>query len=354
MRMRVLTILVTIGVALSMPIIGGNGLAGPSPSRDGTILSREAYSFPFPDRAGWLAFVTQMPGGADAAKIFADMFSAADYSRYASGAATTTIRITYRSDGRAIKAFVVTPKAPGRYPVLIYNHGGVMQWGRIILPELLEFNRLAERGYVVLASTYRGEGGSEGAPDMDGGDVTDSLALIDVAQSLPQADTSRIGMWGFSRGGFVTYGALKRSDRVAAAVIVGGPTDLVNAPRRAEFDEFVYPHVIRDYARDKEGALARLSPIRWPEKLALRTPILLLHGGDDPRVQPEEALRMASALQRLKRSYRLKLYEGGSHSLFENFVDVRHEIDRWLDRYVRDRSTAPANGLNELSVEGGD
>jgi dipeptidyl aminopeptidase/acylaminoacyl peptidase len=223
-----------------------------------------------------------------------------------------------------------------------------MQWGRIILPEILEFNRLAERGYIVLASNYRGEGGSEGNPDMDGGDVEDSLALIQVAERLHGADPTRIGMWGFSRGGLVTYGALTRTNRIAAAIIVGGPTDLLNSPRRAEFDEFVYPHVIRNYAQDRAAALARLSPIRWPERLASATPLLLLHGGDDPRVTPDEVLRMGQALQARRHPYRLKLYEGGSHSLVENLPDLRVEMDRWFDLYLRKRQPAPRNGVTRL------
>jgi len=69
--------------------------------------------------------------------------------RYRDGGLTSTTRITYRSGGLAIRGFIVEPKAPGPHPVIIFNHGGVMQWGRIILPEILEFNRLAERGYIV-------------------------------------------------------------------------------------------------------------------------------------------------------------------------------------------------------------
>ena len=337
---------------VSSAILNAPTIAVPAArAEDGAITARETYALPFKTRAEWLVFVRTLPDGDAAARSYAAMFSEADYAGYGGGAATTTSRITYRSDGLAIRGFLVAPKAPGRYPILIYNHGGVMQWGRIVLPEILEFNRLAARGYIVLASAYRGEGGSEGAPDIDGGDVADSLALIKLAETLPNADPSRIGMWGFSRGGSVTYGALARTDRVDAAVILGGPTDLVNSPRRAEFDKFVYPHVIRDYARDKDGALARLSPIRWPERLAPGTPLLLLHGGDDPRVSPADSLRMGAALQKLKRSYRLKIYEGGSHGLFENYADVRQEMDRWLDRYVRDRRPGPPNGLTVLPIE---
>ncbi|WP_448664623.1 alpha/beta hydrolase family protein [Sphingomonas sp. CJ20] len=186
---------------------------------------------------------------------------------------------------------------------------------------------------------------------MDGGDVSDVLAMLDLVDRLPGADPRRIGMWGVSRGGFVTYGTLARTDRIAAAAIIAGPTDLVNARRRAEFDRFIYSHVIRDYSNDKAGALARLSPLRWAQRLSSKTPVLLLHGGDDPRVEPGDTLRMAQALQQLQRPYRMKLYEGGTHDLIGDWADVRQEMDRWLDRYVRDHVTAPLNGVTALSAE---
>lgn len=333
------------------------GIAVPDAARatrmeaNGTLLASEPYRFPYQTRADWLAFVSGLLDGEAAAKAYGMLFSPEDYAGYAQGRSTITTRITYRSDGRRIRGILVAPRSPGRHPVIIFNHGGVGEIGRIVLGDILEFNRLAARGYVVLASTYRGEQGSEGTPNMDGGDVDDTLALLKVAAQLPGADVRRIGMWGFSRGGFVSYGALARTDRIAAAVIMGGPTDLAGAPRRAEFDRFVYPDVIHDYARDPDAALARLSPIRWPEKLNVATPILLLQGGDDARVPPTDALRMATALQALGRSYRLKLYEGGSHDLLADFADVRVEIDRWFDRYVRDRRPGPRNGVTQLSPE---
>jgi len=319
----------------------------------GGLITRDEYGFPFASRAEWLAFIEQGAGGRAAAADYAALFSEADFERYRSGARTRTYRITYRSGSLRINGFMVEPRAiaGGPHPVIIYNHGGVMQWGRITLADLLEFNRLAERGYIVLASAYRGEGGSEGSSSMDGGDVDDVLALMEAAATLPRADLTRIGMWGASRGGLVTYGVLSRTNQVAAAVIAAGPTDLVNAPRRAEFDRHVYPHVIRNYRRNRTVALARLSPIRWPERLASETSILLLHGGDDPRVPPSDSLRMAGELQRLQRAYRLVLIEGGTHELLADFAEVRREIDRWFDLYVRDRQPARPNGISILPAE---
>ena len=63
---------------------------------------------------------------------------------------------------------------------------------------------------------------------------------------------------------------------------------------------------------------------------------------------PDEVLRMAQLLQQQQRSYRLKLYEGGSHTLVEYLQDVRLEMDRWFDQYLRDQQPAPPNGVNRL------
>lgn len=332
-------------LAIMLVALADPGVAAPPPRAvaDGTIVSREAWRTPFATRAEWLAFVGGTPGGAEAARHYDKLYPQTDFDQWTQGRTIGISRIVYRSGGLAIRGLLLEPRTPGRHPVLIFNHGGVGEWGRIIVPDILEMSRLAERGYVVLASTFRGEGGSDGKPDMGGGDIDDALALIDVAAALPTADVTRAGMWGFSRGGFTTYGALARSHRIAAAKIEGGPTDLLHAARRAEFDRHVYPDVIPGYVADKDGILAQRSPIAWPERLSPGSAILILHGGDDPRVEPTDALRMATALQRLKRSYRLKIYEGGGHDLIADIADVRAEMDRWFDRYVRDRVPPSAN-----------
>lgn len=311
-------------------------------------MTRQTYSCPFADWSGWLDFIRKPPDESAAAEQYAGLISADQYARYAAGTDTHTERITYRNDGLTIGGVMVSPRTPGRHPVIIYNHGNVMDVGRIILAEILEFNRLAERGYIVLASTYRGAGGSEGQPSMDGGDVSDSLALIRVAEGLPDADPTRIGMWGFSRGGFVTYGALARTNRIAAAVIQGGPADLVHSARRAEFDTFVYPHVIRDYARDRTGALARLSRSNGRRGSPLIPPSCCCKAATIPASHPR---RRCGWRARCNSSYRLKLSEGGSHDLFENYAEVRSEMDRWFDRYVRDRLPAPAHAVTTLPAE---
>ena len=309
------------------------------------FTSSEVYELPFDTREQWLDFIRSGPGGQDAAEDYAAAFSEDLYERAGSGERATIRRIRYLSENLQINGFMVSPTKAGRHPVVIYNHGGAMKWGRVVLPDLLEFVRIAERGYVVLASTYRGEGGSEGQSSLDGGATRDVLALMELIDQIPAIDPDRIGVWGASRGGNLTYHLLTLTDRIDAAVIQAGPTDHVNAARRSEFDEHVYPYTIENYARDKSGTLAAISPIEWPERLASETAYLLLHGAADTRVEPTDTIRMALELQRMGRDYRLKVYDGGSHSLIENWADVRWEMDRWFDQHLMPPRAAGATNM---------
>lgn len=156
MILRAVAVIVAIG-SLSLTA------AAQSPRTDQAAApfeSRADYVFPFATRAEWLTFIGKGSGGAVAVSTYDRLFPEADWVRYRDGGATRASRITYRSDGLLIRGLIVEPRTPGPHPVVVFNHGGVMQWGRIILPEVLEFHRLAERGHIVVASIYRGEGGS--------------------------------------------------------------------------------------------------------------------------------------------------------------------------------------------------
>jgi DNA repair ATPase RecN len=106
--------------------------------------------------------------------------------------------------------------------------------------------------------------------------------------------------------------------------------------------EQVYAELVPRWEETKEEALRARSAILWPEELHAETPILLLHGTADWRVDPTQALRMATALYEAKRPFRLVLFEGGDHGLSEHRAEVDRLARDWLDRYVRDREPWPS------------
>lgn len=251
-------------------------------------------------------------------------------------------RIVYESDGLRVAGFLAAPAEGGQRPALIYNRGGNDEHG--LLGEMraaLVLGPLAARGYVVAASQYRGAGGGEGRDEFGGADVDDVLHLVPLLEDLPEADASRLGMVGWSRGGLMTYLALGRTDRVRAAVVGGAVVDSFQLLARRPEMAAVYSRLVPGWTERREQALAARSPIRWPERLAAGTPILLLHGTADWRVDPTQSLRMAAALLALRRPFRLVLLEGGSHGLAEHAAEVDELIGAWLDRYVRDGARWP-------------
>jgi dipeptidyl aminopeptidase/acylaminoacyl peptidase len=251
--------------------------------------------------------------------------------------------ITYESDGLKVKGYMAAPKEGTRLPVVIWNRGGSRDFGQISDVSASVFlGRIAQWGYVVLASQYRGVAGGEGKEEFGGAEVADILSLLPLIDALPKADPTRVGMYGWSRGGMMTYLALTRTDRIAAAVVGAGPADLFDLIQRRPEMETVLAELVPGYAEKKNEALTSRSAILWPEKLHKKTPILLLQGSADWRVHPQQALRMAESLYKVHHPFRLVFFEGGDHGLFEHQAEVDRLAKDWLDRYVRDRQPWPS------------
>ena len=252
--------------------------------------------------------------------------------------------ITYMSDGLKIKGYMALPKAAGTYPCIIYNRGGSSKFGVPTAGRAaVRLTPLAAWGYVVVASNYRGSGGSEGVDEFGGADINDILNLIPLFESLPEADASRLGMVGVSRGGMMTCLALTKTERIAGAVIKSGSFDLFNgAEKRPEMEKHIYRELIPDYHQNKHAALTARSASQWPEQLCKTTPILMLHGSSDWRVHPTESLEMAAKLYECKHPFRYIFFEGGDHGLGEHNGEVQRQTKNWLDTYVRDQKPWPS------------
>lgn len=260
-------------------------------------------------------------------------------------ALTTMERVVYQSNKLRVVAYVIRPVQAGKYPVLIYNRDGYQEKG--LLNELFcakELNSMARWGYVVVASQYRGYEGEDGRDEFGGEDVNDVLNLIPMAAGLPYADTSRVGMYGFNRGGMMTYLAMTRSKQIDAAISESGISNLYLYAAIHTEDGFYesMEKMMPDYYSDKSGSMKKRSMAYWADNLLSDIPLLILHGSSDWDVHPSESQSASESLFKIRYPHRSILYEGGTNGLPEFKEEKNLEIHKWLDRYVRDQKKFPS------------
>ncbi|MBA2174231.1 prolyl oligopeptidase family serine peptidase [Halobacillus locisalis] len=137
-------------------------------------------------------------------------------------------KLRYRSDGLKVTGYMVKPKDRNEdFPLLIYARGGNQDYGMMteeFLSTYLSF--WANKGYVVLTTQYRGVDGGEGKEEYGGADIQDVMNLTQVAKELDGINTDRAFLLGQSRGGMMTYLAMKEGIDVQAAASINGSSDL--------------------------------------------------------------------------------------------------------------------------------
>ena len=146
----------------------------------------------------------------------------------------TRYLISYPSEGLRITGILQIPAGQGPFPVIVMNHGFSARRDYTSgngTDRAAEY--LVERGYITIASDFRTWGGSDIAPSFfHTGLVADVMNLIASLPSIPQADVSRIGMWGHSMGGGITTKILTLESPVRAAVLYApnsaDDADLIN------------------------------------------------------------------------------------------------------------------------------
>ncbi|HEY2855132.1 MAG TPA: alpha/beta fold hydrolase [Gemmatimonadaceae bacterium] len=144
-------------------------------------------------------------------------------------------KITYKSnaDGMEIPAYLFTPtskRGARGHAAMVWVHGGVHgDWNELMLPFVKE---AVARGYVIITPDYRGSTGHGAehynAIDYGGKELDDVLTAVDYLHTLPYVDPDRIGIMGWSHGGFITaHLAMRKETPFKAAAAIVPVTNLV-------------------------------------------------------------------------------------------------------------------------------
>lgn len=245
-------------------------------------------------------------------------------------------RIKYMSDGLKVVGYIWRPKdSEGKkLPLIIFNHGGNRERSKLTPWMAYGFYEFVSNGFVVIGSQYRGVDGGEGKEEYGGADVRDVLNLIPLAESLGYVDMNNVFMFGNSRGGMMTYLALKAGAPVKAAAVTSGVTDLfVNAKEHPELVTSIYKELIPDFDKRHDEAMRERSATYWANKI--NAPLLIMHGSADESIGAEGTLALAEKLQELGKTYELIIYAGDGHGLPLNRRDSDRRIVEWFQTYLK-------------------
>ncbi|MDQ2976304.1 MAG: prolyl oligopeptidase family serine peptidase [Acidobacteriota bacterium] len=281
-------------------------------------------------RGGTSGVTTEMP--IDFTKL---VLSREDFERRSSYAGVDCRRVKYLSDGLKVVGYIWKPKggAAKKLPLVIFNRGGFREVGKLGPWARFGFYDFVSNGFVVIGSQYRGVDGGEGQEELGGADVRDVLNLIPLARSLGYVDTENIFIFGESRGGMMTYVALKNGIPVKAAAVRSSGTDFFGNLKDHPDLGKVYRQLIPDYDKRPDEVLRERSAIAWAEKI--NVPLLILHGGADELICAGRTLSFAQKLQELGKTYELIIYAGDDHALSLNLPDADKRIVEWFKKFMK-------------------
>ena len=257
-------------------------------------------------------------------------------------------RFSYQAaDGLELDGLLVLPpgraRQDGALPLVTLVHGGpyARYTDSLQLTDMPCSQLLAAAGYAVFLPNPRGSVGRGHALAASvGGEVgmaewTDILAGIDALVAEGVADPNRLGIGGWSHGGFMAAWAVGQTNRFKAALMGAGICDWGLQVGIGELGA-LEAELAGSFGWESAGPHHhdRLSPISYAARI--RTPVLILHGEDDTNVPLGQAIYFQRALRRFGVEHELVVYPREGHGIFER----RHQIDvmrrslAWFDRWL--------------------
>jgi dipeptidyl aminopeptidase/acylaminoacyl peptidase len=249
-------------------------------------------------------------------------------------------RIEYKTKCGKCIGYIVEPREGDNLPVVIWNRGGNRDFG-MIKHEMLFTNYsliapLALNGNIVIATQYPGVEGGEGLDKMGSDEDLASITdLYEIIKQYKRADKSKVGMYGHSRGGLMTYMLLARVKWIKCAVIGAGPTNEFDVSRKD------WEKTQKELWGGSKLENKKRSAQYWPEKISRKTPILIMHGTADWRVDPLDSLKMSIKLYENKVPHRLIMYEGADHIFAEVRAQYNKQAINWFERFLKNNEDIP-------------
>lgn len=255
--------------------------------------------------------------------------------------AVRTEAVRWRSfDGLEIEGLLHLPAGyrPGtRLPLLVELHGGPT-WAFLRTYGLYD-RQFVVRGFALLQVNPRGSDGYGRAfrlanlGDWGGKDVKDVLAGVDHLVAEGIADPERLGVFGWSYGGFLTGQTISHSQRFKAAIVGAGVSHLASFTGTTDITGFVPSFLESEFWNQPELWRDRSTVYHAGE---IVTPTLIVHGENDVRVPVTQGYELYRALRRAGVETRLVVYPRSGHGVNEPklAVDLLRRQIAWFDEHL--------------------
>jgi dipeptidyl aminopeptidase/acylaminoacyl peptidase len=251
------------------------------------------------------------------------------------------VSLRWKSDGLDVQGWLVYPLDfdPNKtYPMIAMIHGGpsaqsVPGFGSRNL------NALCSAGYFAFMPNPRGSFGQGEAftraniKDFGYGDWRDDLSGVDAAIKAAPIDPNRLGLMGWSYGGYMAMWAETQTNRFKALVAGAGIVNWQSYYGQNKIDQWMIPFFGASVYEDP-AVYAKSSPITFIEHS--KTPVLVLQGELDEEVPAPQAFEFWHAMTTLGVPAKLIVYAGEGHGprKISNQVDILTQTVDWFNRYL--------------------
>ena len=256
--------------------------------------------------------------------------------------------LEWTNQGKKIQGWLIPPAnvaSDRKYPLVVLIHGGPAGVTTPDWPASFGMSRaiiaaLSKRGYYVFLPNPRGSYGQgedftrANVKDFGGGDLRDILAGIDTALKRYPIDPRRLGVTGWSYGGFMTMWTVTQTNRFHAAVAGAGIANWQSYYGQNLIDQWMIPFFGAS-VYDDPAVYARSSPIQFIKQV--KTPTLVIVGQHDAECPAPQSYEFWHALKTLGVPTRLIVYPGEGHMFVkpENQVDRLDQTMAWFDKYLQ-------------------
>jgi len=229
------------------------------------------------------------------------------------------------------------------YPVLFFVYGGpgsqtvTDAWGG---QNYLWYQMLAQRGYIVASVDNRGTGARGRAwrkiiyRQMGVIETRDQAAAARAVGRLPFVDSTRIGIWGWSYGGFMSLNVITQAPDVYRMAIAVAPVT------HWKYYDTIYTERYNGLPQDNAAGYDKGSPLTYAKNLKGR--LLIVHGSGDDNVHFQNTEAMVNALVAANRPFSLMVYPNRTHSISGG--STRQHLYTLLTRFVEENLPANTSG----------